>query len=126
MLKKVWLYLKTSHIPWFRLLWNTQSKTFLAFLFKLLQIFLEFLKAKKFPQDSHFVGYEIRLRNSQIVKRFSKIAARNDQFFRKLRIKLFWWLNIFFFRIALLALLISWPSTQISQVPPQNSPSEFK
>ena len=56
MLKRVWLYLKTSHIPWFRLLWNTQSKTFLAFLFKLLQIFLEFLKAKKFPRDSHLVG----------------------------------------------------------------------
>ena len=62
-----------------------------------------------------------RVQIQGIASRFLKIETRHYQFLRKLRIKIFWWLNIFSFRIDLLALLNSWLSTQIIQVAPQTS-----
>ena len=70
------------------------------------------------PRD-YIAGCELRLPSSRIAKRSFKIEILNYQFLRKLRIKIFWWLNISSFRISLLALPTSWPSTQINQVPPQ-------
>ena len=56
-----------------------------------------------------------RVQIQGIASRFLKIETRHYQFLRKLRI------NIFSFRIDLLALLNSWLSTQIIQVAPQTS-----